>query len=210
MADNLRIWRQVEKTNPAHTKQVNQRGGFTSISANYQILAATEQFGPIGIGWGYATGTPIICDTLVMVPVTLWHGDRSNTFGPMIGCDEWKDGKGRIDSDAPKKAVTDALTKLLSQLGFNADVFLGKFDDNKYVEQRRREVAEQERASNAPPPDAKINDTTRDWISDQLAKRQLQVIDLCSFMGVTSLKDLTYGQIDAVKQWIANPTQKAA
>lgn len=210
MADNLHIWRKVEKTNPAHTKQVNQRGGFTSISANYQILAATEQFGPIGIGWGYTSGAPIICDTLVMVPVTLWHGDRSNTFGPMIGCDEWKDKNGRIDSDAPKKAVTDALTKLLSQLGFNADVFLGKFDDNKYVEQRRREVAEEERAANAPPADAKINDTTRDWVSDRLAERQLAAIDLCAFMGVTSLKDLTYGNMDAVREWIKNPRQKAA
>lgn len=210
MTDNLRIWRKVEKTNPAHTKQVNQRGGFTSISANYQILAATEQFGPIGIGWGYTSSDPIICDTLVMVPVTMWHGDRSNSFGPMIGCDEWKDKNGRIDSDAPKKAVTDALTKLLSQLGFNADVFLGKFDDNKYVEQRRREVAEEERAANAPPPDAKINDTTRDWISVKLAERQLQAIDLCSFMGITTLKDLTYGNMDAVREWIKNPQQKAA
>ena len=32
-----------------------------------------------------------------------------------------------------KKVATDALTKGLSKLGFNADVFMGKFDDNKYV-----------------------------------------------------------------------------
>lgn len=144
MTDNLRIWNAVSKTNPAHTKKVNQRGGFTAISAAYQIMAATEQFGPIGIGWGYTAELPIFHDTLVTVPVTLWHGDRSNTFGPMMGCEEWKDGKGRVDSDAPKKATTDALTKLLSQLGFNADVFLGKFDDNKYVEQVTREFAEAE------------------------------------------------------------------
>lgn len=150
MTDNLRIWAAVEKTDPAHTKHVNQRGGFTAISAQYQVLAATKQFGPIGEGWGYISGTPIIVDTLVMVPVTLWHGTRENAFGPMFGCEEWKDSKGRVDSDAPKKAVTDGLTKLLSQLGFNADVFLGKFDDNKYVEQRRMEVA-QEQAT--PMPD---------------------------------------------------------
>jgi hypothetical protein len=29
-------------------------------------------------------------------------------------------------------AVTDGLTKALSHLGFNADVFLGKHDGNKY------------------------------------------------------------------------------
>jgi hypothetical protein len=66
----------------------------------------------------------------------------------MTGGWEWKDKNGRVDSDAAKKATTDALTKLLSHLGFNADVFLKKFDDNKYVEQ----VAEEFSKKNNPPP----------------------------------------------------------
>ncbi|MGQ3040578.1 MAG: hypothetical protein ACT6TH_15095 [Brevundimonas sp.] len=141
MTDNLRIWSQVDKTDPAHTKKVTQRGGFTAISAAYQIMRATEVFGPVGEGWGYTAGEPIFHDALVMVPVTLWHGDRANVFGPMFGGAEWKDKNGRLDSDAAKKATTDALTKLLSQLGFNADVFLGRFDDSKYVADMEREFA---------------------------------------------------------------------
>ena len=46
---------------------------------------------------------------------------------------------GSVDEDAAKSAVTDALTKCLSYLGFNADVFLGKYDDNKYVQNLRQE-----------------------------------------------------------------------
>jgi len=142
MTDTLRIWKQVERTNPDHTKKVTQRGGFTAISAAYQIMRATEVFGPIGEGWGYDAGEPIFHDALVMVPVTLWHsGDRSKVYGPMFGGAEWKDKNGRLDSDAAKKATTDAMTKLLSQLGFNADVFLGRFDDNKYLEELRAEFA---------------------------------------------------------------------
>lgn len=142
-SDKMHIWSQVEKTDPTHTKKVQQRGGFTAISAAYQIKRATETFGPIGEGWGYDAGAPIFHDMLVFVPVTLWHsGDRSNQFGPMTGGAEWKDSKGRIDSDAIKKATTDALTKLLSQLGFNADVFLGLYDDNKYLAEVRAEFAE--------------------------------------------------------------------
>jgi hypothetical protein len=151
MTDNLRIWSQVERTDPAHTKKVNQRGGFTAISAAYQIKRATEVFGPIGEGWGYDAGAPIFQDALVIVPVTLWHGDRANVFGPMFGGAEWKNGT-RLDSDGPKKATTDALTKLLSQLGFNADVFLGRFDDSKYV----AEVAEEF----AAPPSAVVQTAT--------------------------------------------------
>ena len=38
-----------------------------------------------------------------------------------------------VDADFAKKIETDALTKALSKLGFNADVFMGRFDDTKYV-----------------------------------------------------------------------------
>lgn len=152
MTDNLRIWSRVDKTDPAHTKKVTQRGGFTAISAAYQIMRATEVFGPVGEGWGYNAGAPIFQDGLVIVPVTLWHGDRANTFGPMFGGAEWKDKNNRLDSDGPKKATTDALTKLLSQLGFNADVFLGRFDDSKYVAEMAEEFA--------APPSAVVQTAT--------------------------------------------------
>ena len=142
MTDNMALWDAVSKTDPAQTKHVGQRGGFTAINANYQIMNATKQFGPLGVGWGYIAGLPFFHDNLVMVPVTLWHGVPENSFGPMTGSEEWRDAKGRIDSDATKKATTDALTKLLSQLGFNADVFLGKYDDQKYVAELKKEFAE--------------------------------------------------------------------
>ncbi len=142
MENNMDLWRKVEKTDPKHTKKVNQRGGFTAISAHYQIMRATEVFGPIGQGWGYYSGAPIISDGVILVPVTVWHGSRDNEFGPVLGGAELKDKNGRMDSDAGKKAGTDALTKCLSQLGFNADVFLGKFDDNKYVAQVAKEFSE--------------------------------------------------------------------
>ena len=138
---NMELWRSVEVTDPAMTKRVNQRGGFTSIGAHYQVMRATETFGPVGTGWGYDCGAPIFHGDFVIIPVTVWYRDRANTFGPVYGCAEFI-GK-RPDHDAPKKAMTDALTKALSHLGFNADVFLGKFDDNKYV----AEVSQQFRAA---------------------------------------------------------------
>ena len=138
MSNNMSIWEAVSKTDPTHTKKVNQRGGFTAISAHYQVMCATKQFGPVGIGWGYENGAPIFHESLVFVPVTIWHGNRSNSFGPLYGGAEWKNGS-RVDSDALKKAATDGLTKALSHLGFNADVFLGLFDDNKYVQSLKAE-----------------------------------------------------------------------
>lgn len=209
MSDNMRVWRAVEKTNPAYTKQVNQRGGFTAISANYQIKSATEQFGPIGIGWGYTAGDPIFHDTLIFVPVTLWHGDRSNTFGPMLGCEEWKDKNGRADSDASKKATTDALTKLLSQLGFNADVFLGKFDDCKYVKQMEREFAEKPAEKAEPDPNMPITDNQRKWLQEQCDKHGASAKDICDHFNIASFKELVYGQLVEAKAWLES-RKKAA
>lgn len=138
---NLAIWDAVSRTDPSHTKKVNQRGGFTAISAHYQVMRATEQFGAVGKGWGYVNSQPIFEDGLCIVPVTIWHGNRENYYGPVYGSAEMRDRRGQLDSDAPKKAATDGLTKALSHLGFNADVFLGRFEDNKYVEAMTREFA---------------------------------------------------------------------
>jgi uncharacterized short protein YbdD (DUF466 family) len=140
MSDNLKLWNSVCKTDPNHTKKVNQRGGFTAIDAHYQVQCATKAFGPIGEGWGFETSTPIFQNTMIVVPVYVWHGKRENSFGPILGCAEMFGN--RPDADAPKKATTDGITKALSMLGFNADVFLGKFDDNKYVNQMKKEFSE--------------------------------------------------------------------
>lgn len=137
--DNLRIWREVDKTDPAYTKKVNQRGGFTAIAAQYQIKRATETFGPIGEGWGYICGEPIFAGPMIIVPVTMWHGTHENSFGPIFGCAEMLGN--RPDHDAPKKAMTDAITKGLSHLGFNADVFLGLYEDSNYIESLKGEFS---------------------------------------------------------------------
>ncbi len=152
MTDNMVIWDAVSKTDPAYTKHVNQRGGFTSVNAQSQVMMATKQFGPIGQGWGYDVIKREMIGDVVVVDVTLWHGERSNVFGPMMGAAVML-GK-RIDTDAPKKAITDAVTKLLSQLGFNADIFLGMWDDNKYVQEREREVAKEKEPTPAEIRDA--------------------------------------------------------
>jgi hypothetical protein len=182
MSGNLRIWSAVEKTDPAHTKKVNQRGGFTAISAHYQVMRATEVFGPIGEGWGYTNGEPIFTEGLVVVPVTIWHGDRSNTFGPLYGSADMRDSRGKVDSDAPKKASTDGLTKGLSQLGFNADVFLGKFDDNKYVAALAQEFS---------PPPTVIDESQRSILATLLEQTGADMRAFCTFYRINALPEMS-------------------
>ena len=135
--DNMSLWNSVCVTDPQHTKRVNQRGGFTAIGAQSQIMEATKMFGPFGKGFGVydETFTSFDLEGLCLYQATLWYepdGER-HTF-PIHSSIKYS-VNGRVDDDFAKKVATDALTKGLSKLGFNADVFLGKFDDNKYVNQ---------------------------------------------------------------------------
>ena len=50
--------------------------------------------------------------------------------------------KTKIDDNFAKKLETDALTKAISKLGFNADIFMGKFDDTRYLAEVTKEFAD--------------------------------------------------------------------
>jgi len=139
--DNMSLWDSVCVTDPQHTKRVNQRGGFTAIGAQSQIMEATKVFGPFGKGFGVSDEkfTPFpFSEGLGLYQARLWYvlnGETNVIHQFPIHSSIKYSVNGRVDDDFAKKVATDALTKGLSKLGFNADVFLGKFDDNKYVNQ---------------------------------------------------------------------------
>ena len=130
-AENMELWNQVCVTDPSHTKTVSQRGGYTTIDAQHQVQRATEIWGPYGKAWGVtdceyglirnAAGEPV---EMTMDAIFLYPGG-SFPLGVDIAY--------RPNNDSRKKLLTNLTTKALSKLGFNADVFLGKFDDNQYV-----------------------------------------------------------------------------
>lgn len=138
--NNMEIWESVETTDPTYTKKVNQRGGFTAIGAQYQLMRATETFGPMGKGWGVKAEHIQKWEDvgLAVYEATLWYVVKDKEYYIPIHSSIKYHTSGRVDDDFYKKVATDALTKGLSKLGFNADVFMGKFDDNKYVNQLKR------------------------------------------------------------------------
>jgi hypothetical protein len=138
MNNNLTVWDQVCETDIAYTKHVNQRGGFTSIDSTYQAMLATKVFGPYGASWGlsetnydYSMVEPlglVICNAVFFYELNSkrFSFPISNAIAPQ---------KGRPDVDLFKKIETNTISKALSKLGFSADVFMGKFEDNNYVQE---------------------------------------------------------------------------
>lgn len=140
---NLKLWDSVSKTDVKYTKDVNQRGGYTSVSATYQAMTATEQFGEYGKGWGLKSVDydfsmldqikMVICKAVFFY--TIDGKEHSfpinNAINPMMGA--------KPDEDFCKKVETNTISKALSRLGFNADIFMGMFDDDDYVAQLKTE-----------------------------------------------------------------------
>ncbi|WP_145963440.1 hypothetical protein [Paracoccus mutanolyticus] len=86
------------------------RGGF-GASRTLSGQRAIRSCRPVGTGWGYDCGAPIVHADFIIIPVTVWYRDRANTFVLRLGCSEII-GK-QPDSDAPR-GVADALTKAVA------------------------------------------------------------------------------------------------
>lgn len=141
---NMKIWETLSKTNPEFTKPLPGYGGkkLTTIDPMYQIQMMTDLFGPVGIGWKYKVDYKYI-DGLVFAEVTIkYFTNEWHEYGPVCSVQNLSKKNGGLDDEAPKKAMTDAMTKAFSHLGMSADVFLGKFDDSKYVEQMKQEFSQ--------------------------------------------------------------------
>ena len=140
---NMKIWETLSKTNPEFTKPLPGYGGktLTTIDPMYQIQMMTDLFGPVGLGWKYKVDYKYI-DGLVFAEVTIkYFTNEWHEYGPVCSVQNLSKKNGNLDDEAPKKAMTDAMTKAFSHLGMSADVFLGKHDDSKYVEDLKKEFA---------------------------------------------------------------------
>lgn len=216
MNENLALWHAVERTDPAHVKAITgkaYRGN--SPKPHYLIHKATETFGPCGLGWGFDIVEEKLLDGALLAPgfyerihtarVRVWYewGGKRGTVehvGQTAFCGKRKSGDGFTDEDAPKKSVTDALIKALSMIGFAGDIFMGRFDDSKYVNDLRREIADEERNGNDDRfvPNAAARKTTRgpDWGKPAAAKRngdweafQADLMDAQSAVSLQRLRD---------------------
>lgn len=152
MTSKTDIWDRLGKTDPRHTQTFKRAGGFsgTAIKPMWAYRRMTEEFGPCGQGWGVnAPSFQVVPgngdETLVFCTVSIWYETREQVvYG--VGGDkaivEFKNGtRARSDDEAFKKAFTDGITNALKLIGVGADVHMGMFDDNKYVNSLKEEFA---------------------------------------------------------------------
>jgi hypothetical protein len=156
---NMEFWDSVKKTDPARVKAITgkQYKG-NSPQPYYMVQRCTEAFGMCGTGWGFDIVNERMerlteSDVLHIAVVKFWYKKDGEIgtithIGQTKACYRTSKGELLVDEDAPKKSVTDALTKCMSHLGFAGDIFSGQWDDSKYVAQIGQEFAEAERLKN--------------------------------------------------------------
>lgn len=187
--DNLQIWRSGEKTDPVFTKENKHGpGGSTSINTTYAFKRATEVFGPIGIGWGYEIIKDEIVDGAVKqwrtkdyetqvqekihnIQIRFWYklnGERGefDQFGhtDFVGINKWGPF---TESEPQKKSLSDAIKKSLSMLGFMADIYLGMFDDQSYVQSVGADMAAERAEETINRDEEKANEFIA-WIDERI------------------------------------------
>lgn len=186
-ADHLELWRQVDKTPTTAIKPAKVKGQqITSLDPMHVIQQATRIFGPLGIGWGYDIeedrydqGAPVydakkekllgheLTHTIRLALWYNWHGQKGKVtqYGHTPAVYYASKGYWATDDDPAKKSLTDAIKKCLSWLGFSADVYLGKFDNNDYTQAQQAAT----RIAVAEDQDAEIERYRKDY-SDWLKR----------------------------------------
>lgn len=201
MTDNLKLWDSVSRVPKEHLKAFD-RGTFkgTAIKPAWAYKAMTEHAGPCGEAWSIGEPAFTLVDgvkgeKLVYCVVTVNY-KGGNVVG--VGGDKVikytaaNDKYGRAerwdnDDEAFKKSYTDALTNALVKLGVGADIHMGLWDGNKYVDQKSEEQA----ANDAPDPMGKafnaskadtrpIKDALCKAIDDCPSKKALEMLGASS------------------------------
>ena len=154
MTGNLTLWDEFADIDPKYSKAITGKPyKGTSPNPQYVVKCLTELFGPVGIGFGWRVVAeafqPLGDEVLHWCRIEFWHTNPANTieaYGQTKACYTTSSGKVMVDEDAPKKSMTDAIVKAASYIGIAANIFLGRWDDQKYVADVNAEYRAEEKA----------------------------------------------------------------
>jgi hypothetical protein len=168
---NLQLWLQGCKTNPEWVKKIKDGRRLSSVDAQLTRLKATAMFGPYGAKWGVRKKKFDLQD---LGPVDIGGGRSVPALllmltaefyypSPIDGTEISFETEGSIwvfqvergvykpVTDLMKRVSTAVVSKSLSFIGVNSDVFEGRFDDQEYQHQ----IGEHFQPFLAEVPDAK-------------------------------------------------------
>lgn len=207
MTDNLRLWTTFADIDPKFTKPITGKP-YKGTSPNPQavVMCLTEMFGPVGEGFGWKVlheeFQPLGDEVLHWCRIQFWHTSPENSFesyGQTRALMKTKNGM-MLDEDAPKKSLTDAIVKAASYVGVAANIFLGRWDDQKYVAQVAKDyagndgpkfdaIAARDRIKRKIERAESMDDLGHAWSEEREDIARLKAEDPPKFNEITAAKD---------------------
>ena len=195
------FYKSVSKTDPKYVKN-QQVGGrkISTIDPQSQTEKATEMWGLYGKAWGIkdiSFSTRMYGTTEIMTVIgTFFYPDGE--FPYSVSEKSFyitQKGKEMIDTDIEKKLLTSLKSKCLSLVGFNSDIFLGKFDDAMYVNEMVGEFT-------------LITPEQRVELSKLIEETGTDLSKFNDAFGINKLTELPIGQFEKAKAMLLSKKRK--
>ena len=220
--DNMRIYNAVREVPQEAQKAITggRLKGMTDINPMWRIKRLTELFGPCGLGWRYdithrefvpGANGEIACIVDIGLQVKEdgeWGDVIPGTGGAMYVSQERS--ALHTDDEAPKKALTDALSVACKALGIGADVYFAK-DRTKYDTESQSDAQATQAAAEPKPPQM------ADDLPQYAAAGQIQYItghatpeqiaQLCAKYGVQALEELSFERASRIVEQLQRRAQ---
>lgn len=145
--NNLELWGSLEKSDPQYVSKMKHGAKLSTLNATWQHREATKLWGPYGGKWKLHIKN--IKMITVIIPENFTYKTPAYQRNKYMLRGEFQYPGGKFDivtdwwadeQDGLKKLETTTITKALSRLGSSADLYMKQFDDQEYVETRKKEV----------------------------------------------------------------------
>lgn len=140
---NMAVWNALRTPDRQYVKHCKfGKREFHTVDAQYTFERATNKWGPYGMLWRLVPETEEWREITVDDRVSLMLSATFEYKIPMGGT-SWAEGSFRESADqkfthgddTSKKVRTALISKALSRIGVNADIYMGKWDDDGYASQ---------------------------------------------------------------------------
>lgn len=202
---------------------------FPAEAVHWRAQSVTEKNGGAALALAYIDARDVMDRLDAAVGPANWQDIYQETAKGRLICTlsiriggEWigkSDGAGNTDVEGEKGAISDALKRAAVKWGIGRYLYDLKNvwapcelnQNGKWRAWKPEAQAKFAAALKAlvQPPTGPINDKTRDWLQAQIDATGKAVGDFCKAFEVTSLKAITYENMDAVKGWL-QANKKAA
>ena len=167
--EKMKLWEIMTPVDDKYKTSMRMPDGsfLTSVKPYEAMRRMTSIFGPMGYGWGAAVLEARKEGDTFQMRIDLWYKphfvDPSIPISELAHIESWGGTEyNSIDWDMSKKAMTNAISKAISFLGFASPIYLGE-EDRKLPPGQQPGTNPPLQTQSQPPKSDNRNIVAHDW-----------------------------------------------